>query len=526
MDSLEIAVLWLGQAWKLLFVFSIALVLVSALRRPCRRLLGAERAFQLWLLVPLLLLVAALPHPRSANPARWKPVVLQLIAAPVAPPAHAAAADELSWQVVCAAAWNAGFLAMLVLAALAQRRYYARLGGAMRLFATESPYPVWRARQVDVGPALVGAWRPWIVVPSDFEARYEPAEQKLILSHEAMHARRGDGWYCLLAQLFLAGFWFQPMAWWAWRAFRHDQELACDAAVLRRHAGERHRYAMAMLKTQATRGLLPVGCPWSPRHPLTERISMLKRNPPSTAARHAGRMTLAAIALGAVGIVYAAGPATTPVPAPGKADHYGLTIDVATHGHPASMHFSRCVGKGESFSLSGTDGAGFSWDGRFAVFPATQEQLEVRAMIHTRTAQDGGADKDSSVRPIVRTHPGQRATIAFGEMDASKGDGSPPANSTLRLDLTPELGCSGALTADTWTPGNVSAHAKGQSARKAALALAAKGGFTLVNPEALDENLVSFNFEQMSAVSALQLIADIDGKRAVFRDKQVRFEPK
>ena len=58
------------------------------------------------------------------------------------------------------------------------------------------------------------------------------------------------------------------------------------------------------------------------------------------------------------------------------------------------------------------------------------------------------------------------------------------------------------------------------------MALAAKSGFVLINPQVLDMRPVTLNFEQMPAVQAMQLVAEIDGFHAVFHDKQVRFEPK
>jgi hypothetical protein len=56
--------------------------------------------------------------------------------------------------------------------------------------------------------------------------------------------------------------------------------------------------------------------------------------------------------------------------------------------------------------------------------------------------------------------------------------------------------------------------------------VATKAGFILENADALSERPVSFKFDQISPVSALQLLADIDGKRAVFNGRRVRFDPK
>ena len=278
---------WLGRGWLLILAFTAAALLVAVLRRPCRRLFGAERAFQLWLLPPLALLASQLPHAADAPSTMLPPMVFAITSAAATLPAHATAASVIDWRIFAAALWLSGMFVSLWLAAVAQSRYRARLHGASVVDGLHSPRLVLRARGTDVGPALVGAWRSRIVLPADFEQRYDAMEQALVLAHEVAHARRGDGWWCLLARILAALFWFHPLAWWALAALRHDQELACDAVVLREHGTQRRRYANAMLKTQSSAFALPVGCPWSPRHPVTERIAMLKL--PSPNGRRAKR---------------------------------------------------------------------------------------------------------------------------------------------------------------------------------------------------------------------------------------------
>ena len=81
-----------------------------------------------------------------------------------------------------------------------------------------------------------------------------------------------SGWNIGLwaAQVLLALHWFNPLAWYGWRAMRRDQEAACDARVLAgRDREERVRYA-ALIAGVATgprpiafRGALaaPMACP-------------------------------------------------------------------------------------------------------------------------------------------------------------------------------------------------------------------------------------------------------------------------
>lgn len=78
----------------------------------------------------------------------------------------------------------------------------------------------------------------------------------------------------------------------------------------------------------------------------------------------------------------------------------------------------------------------------------------------------------------------------------------------------------------TSPPASIDAAAKAKPVREMARMVADKGGFTLENADALSERQVSFKFDKVSPVSALKMLADIDGKRAVFNGHEVRFDPK
>ncbi|HZX71216.1 MAG TPA: M56 family metallopeptidase, partial [Rhodanobacter sp.] len=415
MNSIELAgVDWLGRGWLLILAFTAAVLVVAVLRKPCRRLFGTERAFQLWLLPPLAMLTSQLPHAAVAPVTVWSPVVSAITSAAAALPVLAAGSNTVNWRAWAVLLWLLGSMLSLLLAALAQSRYRARLRGATRVVDERSHWPMLRASGSDIGPALVGAWRSRIVLPADFECRYDATEQMLILAHETTHARRRDGWWCLLAQLVVAMFWFHPLAWWALAALRHDQELACDAAVLREHSTQRRSYANAMLKTQSAAFALPVGCPWSPRHPITERIAMLKLQQPDLLRRRAGGILLAVLAIGVAGAVYATTPSSQAKAGDGISNRYTLKIDVAMADHPDSMHFIRCLKPGEYTELSGTDTSKLSWQGRFAVSSVAGGQLEVGTQVDTRFDRGNGNVHTQSAKPVVRTMPGQQATIVFG----------------------------------------------------------------------------------------------------------------
>jgi len=348
-----LAAAWAARGWLALLAFTAAVLVVAALRRPCRRWFGAERAFQLWLLPPLALLASQLPHAAALAPLPPLVYTITSAAGTVAP--QAGVASGFDWRVGAMLLWLAGGVAVFVLAALAQLAYRRRLHGATPMADARSRRPVLRATRIDVGPALVGAWRSRIVLPVDFAERYDTIEQALILAHEDAHAQRGDGWWCLFAQLLAALFWCHPLAWWALAALRHDQELACDAAVLRGHGAQRRSYANAMLKTQSAAFALPVGCAWSPRHPLTERIAMLKSAAPNRLRRSAGMVAVCMLAVVVAGTVYAASAPANASIVGAAVSEYQLTMKLSANdghaGQQGDWRMGLCMKPGETGSV-------------------------------------------------------------------------------------------------------------------------------------------------------------------------------
>ena len=419
---------WLSRLWLAQLAFTMASVAVLLLRRPCRRWFGAERAFQLWLLPPLALSISQLPH--ASTPVSSAPTLVYTVAtAGGALPAMAERAGSgMHAGDLLLAVWGLGVAIVAASGWLLQRRYRRCLHGARRCDESSSRWPVWIAASADIGPALVGAWRPRIVLPADFDTRYDARDQALILAHEQAHAQRRDGIWSLCAFATLALCWPHTLAWWSWRRFRQDQELACDAAVMRTHRAARRAYAEAMLKTQAAMQMLPVGCTWSPRHPLTERIAMLKAKPDSLLRRRVGGIAIAACATAMAGVVYAATPAAA-ARAPAATDRYALQIDIGYGGEAASTHMKQCLEPGVPVAVSGSADGIPAWHGSFAVVPAGSGLL-VRGDL-------AGGNLDKPVHPSVLAKPGEKATIEIGEVN----HGDPKASRSVRIELTPRLGC-------------------------------------------------------------------------------------
>ena len=133
-----------------------------------------------------------------------------------------------------------------------------------------------------------------------------------MLAHEAVHQHRRDNAWNLLGCTLLTVHWFNPLAWLAWRWMRFDQELSCDAAVLRdaRPGGDLHlvrAYAAALLKVQGV-SLRPPLQHVAIHPPLVERVRMLDLHALSSAGRRSGRAPGAlAIVLGGA-VAYASQP--------------------------------------------------------------------------------------------------------------------------------------------------------------------------------------------------------------------------
>jgi TonB family protein len=123
---------------------------------------------------------------------------------------------------------------------------------------------------------VIGALRPRIVLPADFERRFDAEQRELILAHERSHVRRRDVAARWAACALRCCYWFNPLAHVAASRLRLDQELAADADVLRMHPHARRRYAETLLEEQLAVPGLPVGCLWQSSHPLKERLLMIK----------------------------------------------------------------------------------------------------------------------------------------------------------------------------------------------------------------------------------------------------------
>ena len=286
---------------RLSVVGTLGILVVGPLRGLVRRAVGAEAAYWLWLLLPSSLFAALLPRAPSClcGPESYvSPLVIRGIGAPLA---LAPQVEVSHHALTLTVAWGIGAAAALMYFTCWQQVLRRSLGLLQR--RPDGTYSSPTAKQ----PMLVGAWRPRIVLPSDFDNRYSDSERAVILAHERAHVRRRDALTNGIALALVCLLWFNPIGYWAWSRFRVDQELACDAAVLRRERVSRRRYARALAKTELAMRIA-VAFGWRRRHPLIKRVAMLRHRTPGRTQRVAGYALALVLMLSGTYVVWAAQP--------------------------------------------------------------------------------------------------------------------------------------------------------------------------------------------------------------------------
>jgi len=245
-DSFLVAV-----ALKSAAVLAIACVFSLAFRRrsAAERHLVWTAAFAALLALPLL----SLAVPAWQIPTRFTPGVVFRMAAtpsadavlatarsasPMPAPAHRAARDWPRWLAILWGAGTAVSLLQLLVAwiAIARTRRRGRrvadpeIAACAGTLGMNADVAVVEARQ-GVMPAACGVLRPAVFVPAE-AAGWSRERLRIVLLHEFAHIRRRDPATHVLARVALSLYWWNPLAWFAWRAFLKERERAADDLVL------------------------------------------------------------------------------------------------------------------------------------------------------------------------------------------------------------------------------------------------------------------------------------------------------
>ncbi|MDX1282883.1 M56 family metallopeptidase [Shewanella colwelliana] len=250
--------------------------------------IGAHNTYAMWIGIPLLLLGSVLgkhiPQLISAEPL----TVLQHYKV-IASDAIGQTSTLLSSEILVTI-WGLGSAALISLL-FSQATSLRRLVANSHIIALPDVEASIRVKtHIDIhSPMLVGLINPVILVPHSFK-QLQPAQQQAIVDHEQFHHRRYDILANLFAYLLVTLFWFNPLSWLAYRRFRDDQELACDAQVTQTMTTpEKIAYSQTLLaySQQAQMGMLHTH--YGNKTILKERIMQMKK-------QH-GKSTLAILGL-------------------------------------------------------------------------------------------------------------------------------------------------------------------------------------------------------------------------------------
>ena len=300
-------------AWQTGLAVSLLIVLVLVCRRAVAKKFGARAAYALWALPVVRFVLPEIPvtinlpawltspsEPVSAIPIPT-PTQLELFEAvmfsPVAPP--------VNWQIPLLIVWLS--VAIIYFIGQIRRQYLfmksvrlnsvlaakpiqAKAAQACKVLAIKT-MPELRIAANNIGPLVAGIFRPVVILPHNFETKFNAPQQIFALTHELAHIRRGDLWAAFGALLFCALNWPNPLVHLAVAKFRIDQEAACDATVLKIMGGgaqtKQHCAATLVHSAKLTKTPNPNQSPnaqilqTSPLcltiyHPLKERLMTLK----------------------------------------------------------------------------------------------------------------------------------------------------------------------------------------------------------------------------------------------------------
>ncbi len=244
---------WIAET---LIATTLLMAMVMLLRRPVARWLGARAAYMLWALPLARMLLPALPsevvQPSPLHVAvdqAGLPAFIDITQAPVV----ADSAPSFPWLEAGIALWFTGLLLFVMIQASGYLRFRRHMLHGATDLGRDGRIRIITSPQAS-GPLAFGVLHPFIVLPVDFGLRYDAQEQDMAIAHERAHHQRGDLIANMVALAMLGIHWCNPVAWFAYRAYRDDQETACDARVLALYGRESAQsYGRAILKAAGGR---------------------------------------------------------------------------------------------------------------------------------------------------------------------------------------------------------------------------------------------------------------------------------
>jgi len=241
-------------------VFSAAVALLAIAFRENR----ARVRYRLWVLAsvkflipfaPLFMLGTALQSARSADVTSPLVLAVARIGQPLleGPLTTTAAVPTVSrfdvYMALMGAVWASGLTTIVFL----RLRTWARIRAAIRLGTPIAMPHLKTPADLRISavpslfePAVVGIWRPMLVLPRDLDEHLTRAELGTVIAHELCHVRHRDNLTAAIHMCVEALFWFHPGVWLIGARMIDERERACDEEVLTT-TGTPQVYAEAIL---------------------------------------------------------------------------------------------------------------------------------------------------------------------------------------------------------------------------------------------------------------------------------------
>ncbi|WP_271078056.1 M56 family metallopeptidase [Aurantiacibacter sp. MUD61] len=304
------------------FIYTALLIgLVLLVRRPVMRQFGPQVAYALWALPLLRFIMPPIILPAWMAPAPEPVATADPVAAGsenimfILPDGAAGdAAATLATDASVATADTSGFfgtdllLPIWIVGAVVFLGWRIREYRRMRRDLLADARPMGESGNIRLvetpavsAPVAFGVRDKVVALPVDFMTLLDVNARDMAIAHELEHHRGHDLLANIAAQPLLALHWFNPLAWWGWRAMRRDQEAACDARVVAGRAqSERAAYAKVIAGFAAGEHLAlaaPMACPVLGEKSIIHRLRSLTMSDISSTRRKLGIAAITTTAL-------------------------------------------------------------------------------------------------------------------------------------------------------------------------------------------------------------------------------------
>jgi len=294
---------------------SIAIVLILALRLIMLKIFGAKANYLLWSTPFIFLLFSAIELPGKT--VEYLPFIGTLSKLSLSENTDInASADMLSnssinesaqilpalslfnWQPLMMTLWLSVSVVLLLRLSVSNMLFSRKL----KQFPSQKTHNKYQIKILSCinNPAAWGIINPVILLPEDFDTRFNQKQQQLILQHESVHISRRDNLYNLLMTLLRITFWFNPLIYIAEHFFKMDQELSCDATVLQQANNEDlKQYALAMVASKDTEqgNNMTILSHWKMKSQILQRTKMLLKHSHRKSHFKTGALSLGLLAI-------------------------------------------------------------------------------------------------------------------------------------------------------------------------------------------------------------------------------------